>query len=355
MQKAAPIHSKDLSLIQLGLKKQNPSPFVEEDLVTEAVQEQDQSPVVFYHAQCTDGFTAAFCAWRYFEGRGTYIPVQFDEISSIEQLEALVPLDQKTIYILDFAFPLSVMDALVLKAKKVIWLDHHKTSFDLWCGEHYLTSMRTKYSEDFSYKNLEIVLDLDRSGAGLAWDYFFPAQSRPHLINYVEDFDLRLFQRDQTNFFILGLHAQGDWTFPKWQEVEEKGGYEGAALSLYLLDLIVQGKACDQFQKKLALESVDQAVSISLPGVELTPLAAMSSNLLANDVGALLLERGAPFAVCWQLTDLGRIKCSLRSDGEVDVEQIAALFGGGGHKTSAAFRVDPVQFLEWLSPQPVFN
>ena len=31
----------------------------------------------------------------------------------------------------------------------------------------------------------------------------------------------------------------------------------------------------------------------------------------------------------------GRIRCSLRSRGAVDVSQIAAKFGGGGHKMAA--------------------
>jgi len=32
----------------------------------------------------------------------------------------------------------------------------------------------------------------------------------------------------------------------------------------------------------------------------------------------------------------GRIRCSLRSTGTIDVSQIAAEFGGGGHKLAAA-------------------
>jgi len=37
-------------------------------------------------------------------------------------------------------------------------------------------------------------------------------------------------------------------------------------------------------------------------------------------------------------TDQGQVRCSLRSKGEVNVSQIAQIFGGGGHVTASGFR-----------------
>ena len=31
--------------------------------------------VVFYHAECTDGFTAAWAAWKKFGNRADYVPI----------------------------------------------------------------------------------------------------------------------------------------------------------------------------------------------------------------------------------------------------------------------------------------
>ena len=42
----------------------------------------------------------------------------------------------------------------------------------------------------------------------------------------------------------------------------------------------------------------------------------------------------------------GKIKGSLRSVGDLDVEQMAAHFGGGGHRHAAGFDVAEMQLQE---------
>ena len=51
------------------------------------------------------------------------------------------------------------------------------------------------------------------------------------------------------------------------------------------------------------------------------------------------MSEGEPFAACYYETAKGRVY-SLRSrEGGVDVSVIASLFGGGGHKNAAGFRI----------------
>ncbi|MFP4063271.1 MAG: hypothetical protein ACLFS2_10825 [Halochromatium sp.] len=58
----------------------------------------------------------------------------------------------------------------------------------------------------------------------------------------------------------------------------------------------------------------------------------------SSDVGAALCG-GEPFAACYWDTPAGR-RFSLRSDAQgLDVSQIAAGFGGGGHRHAAGFLV----------------
>lgn len=35
--------------------------------------------LVLHHANCADGFTAAWCAWRYFGDDAEYVPVQYGQ------------------------------------------------------------------------------------------------------------------------------------------------------------------------------------------------------------------------------------------------------------------------------------
>ena len=41
----------------------------------------------------------------------------------------------------------------------------------------------------------------------------------------------------------------------------------------------------------------------------------------------------------------GTVKCSLRSQGKVDVAAMAEKFGGGGHLNAAGFRLPMEQFM----------
>ncbi|WP_272872913.1 DHHA1 domain-containing protein, partial [Vibrio anguillarum] len=61
--------------------------------------------------------------------------------------------------------------------------------------------------------------------------------------------------------------------------------------------------------------------------------------MFASDTGNIMAI-GVPFSATYQETG-DRIKYSLRSveDGGIDVSEIAAKFGGGGHKHAAGFSI----------------
>ena len=87
-------------------------------------------PLVIYHANCTDGFGAAFAAWLKFGDNAEYLPMDYGKVKTPEDFDMKVSLAAKDngIYILDFSFPRPVMEALFAHAEKVVWLDHHATS-----------------------------------------------------------------------------------------------------------------------------------------------------------------------------------------------------------------------------------
>lgn len=81
-------------------------------------------PLIIYHANCTDGFGAAFCAWLKFGDEAEYIPMNYGEQSEFDVVN-------REVYILDFSFPKEVMEHIFEYAERVIWLDHHATSKQL--------------------------------------------------------------------------------------------------------------------------------------------------------------------------------------------------------------------------------
>ena len=68
--------------------------------------------------------------------------------------------------------------------------------------------------------------------------------------------------------------------------------------------------------------------------------------MFVSEIGSELVKKLPPIGIIWsQRKD--KIVVSLRSNGKVDVSKLAKKFGGGGHKASAAFRLDLNQKLPW--------
>jgi oligoribonuclease NrnB/cAMP/cGMP phosphodiesterase (DHH superfamily) len=79
-----------------------------------------------------------------------------------------------------------------------------------------------------------------------------------------------------------------------------------------------------------------------LPSAELVKFAGHKIYALncpyyfTSDLGHALAVKTHSFALLWSESD-GRIRCSLRSEGKIDVARIAKKYGGGGHKQSSGF------------------
>lgn len=158
---------------------------------------QDVAPkaVIFYHSPCTDGSVAEMVARAELEERGFQV-LSIPATHGPEKHALDVPESWhgSTVYVVDFWLPRDVLDRVVACSKAVHVLDHHKTAMD----EH--AEMVREEREALAAgkparrdgASLVVLLDNDRSGAGLAWDYFheLDAKPRPWYINYVEDHDL---------------------------------------------------------------------------------------------------------------------------------------------------------------------
>lgn len=90
-------------------------------------------PLVIYHANCTDGFGAAFVAWLKFGDDAEYLPMEYGATYNFDLSGVVInhvghEINGREVFILDFSFPREVMDDIFAHAKRVVWLDHHATS-----------------------------------------------------------------------------------------------------------------------------------------------------------------------------------------------------------------------------------
>ena len=311
-------------------------------------------PIVFYHAACTDGYGAAFVAWLALGDEADYVPVFHGRIQTLEALERALPdLRGRDVYIIDFSFSPELTREIFRRARRTVWLDHHATSFEAWCSPVYLETVGEVYTEsgrasDEAQGGLySILLDNRKSGALLAWEHFFPGTSTPRLLAYVDDYDRQALALPKAREFNVSLLSQAPWSFPQWRQLlADLGIHNGPSTPVFEM-MLREGTALRRSQAALVASMTPDAQAIRIPGWPDTGLALPCPSLLANDVGEELVSRCGTYAVCWHMHD-GVVKCSLRSQGEYNVEKLAALQGGGGHKNRAAFRVPLETFATWL-------
>lgn len=332
-------------------------------------------PLVIYHADCTDGFGAAFAAWLKLGDEVIYQPMAYADTSP--DVTANLCRDRE-VYILDFSFKKLVMEHIFEAAKRVVWLDHHKTAFEMWVGE---IPEEGSWYEDTNFMRAQHVIRLDnnKSGARLAWEYFHPDKEVPLFIQYIDDRDRWQFKLDGSKAFHAAIGALKPWNFHKWflslngvpfaKDVEARTD-EGA-----MRKLLGEGAAILRAQDAAVASTVKNArrcvilkptppnFSVNLidgdvPWVyDQDPSSgyiaslrglAVNTNKHMSEVGHELANQSGTFGLVWYMGADNRIKCSLRSNGEYDVSAIAKVFGGGGHKNAAGFETDINTLMGWL-------
>ena len=316
-------------------------------------------PLVIYHANCTDGFGAAFAAWLKLGDNAEYLPMDYNRALP-EQLHSPVGLE---LYILDFSLRRDQMDIFFQYADRVVWLDHHKTAFEMYG----LATTSPATTPDVLGKNAVpnyIRLDNNKSGAMLAWEYFHRGTEVPLLIQHIDDRDRWQFKMDGSRELHAALNSYKPWSFEQWHKYTldppevDFDIREGTAI-LRAHNQHVQA-TLKQARKIVIIPAIiDSAASYKAPWVWgnsaefgdfcfASGLAANAPAFLASDLGHELANRSGTFGLVWSMAGDGQIHCSLRSNGDYDVSAIAKAFGGGGHRNAAGFSTDIDTLMSWL-------
>ena len=255
-----------------------------------------------YHGNCADGFTAA---WVVRKALGE--DVEFH--AGVYQNEP-PNVEGRDVVMVDFSYKRTVLEQMRDRAASVLILDHHKTA------EADLKDLPGVVS----------VFDMNRAGARITWDHYFPNQEPPKLLLHVEDRDLWRFALRKTREIQASVFAY-PYDFKVWDFLM---GADTAQLAL-------EGEAIERKHFKDIRELVTVVTREFTIGGHTVPVANLPYTL-TSDAGHLL-AKGKPFAGCYWDTPDGRV-FSLRSqDDGMDVGEIAKQYGGGGHKHASGFRV----------------
>lgn len=256
-----------------------------------------------YHGNCADGFTSAWAARRAL-GDG----VEFH--AGVYQ-DAPPICDGRDVLLVDFSYKRAILEEMREHASSVTILDHHKTA------EADLRDLA----------GVEAVFDMNRSGARITWDYFFPGQSPPPVLLHVEDRDLWRFALEKTREIQANI-----FSYPYDFEVWDRLMFERPEV------LAAEGAAIERKHFKDIAELTKVVTRPMKIAGQVVPMANLPYTL-TSDAGHLLCGDEYPFAGCYWDTPEGRV-FSLRSrNNGADVGEIAKLYGGGGHAHASGFRV----------------
>lgn len=272
-----------------------------------------------YHGNCADGFGAA---WAVRAALG-------DAVEFHPGVYGKEPPDVagRDLILVDFSYKRPVLLDIANAARSVLILDHHKTAAADLVGLGYLAKSYGDFvPSDNPEARIGVVFDMERSGAGIAWDFFHPDKVRPALIDRIEDRDLWRFKYPDTRAVQACVFSY-PYDFDVWDRL----------FLAKLPDLEREGAAIERkhFKDIRELLSVVKR-RIKIAGHEIP--AASLPYTLTSDAGNIM-AKGEPFAACYYDTPDGRVFSLRSADDGMDVSAIAASFGGGGHQHAAGFQV----------------
>ena len=272
---------------------------------------------VIYHANCVDGFTAAWVAWKNGlkteEGPVTYISANYgDPVPMMEE--------DSDVYILDFSYPGAQLEAIQDRSRSLIVLDHHKTAeADL---------------RDFQARALDVIeFDMGKSGAMLAWEYFFPNQSTPLLVEYVQDRDLWKFIQPDSKAVNANIRS---WPF----DFESYTSIH-TALEHNFGGFALEGQAILRMNAKLVDDMVQRPTIVAAKDSGQRFLA-VNASVLFSEAADELLKRNPSEKVAgyWFDRGDGKRQWGLRSTPDYDCSVLAKALGGGGRAQASGFTED---------------
>lgn len=287
---------------------------------------------VIYHKKCPDGFTGFFLLHqsRLIDFNAKIMP----DVPSAK----FPPNDiNGNVIIIDVAYKFEVLEKIIKQSKSVLFIDHHVTIRDdtLKLEKMYPNKFKTIYNEK-------------KSGATLVWEYLYPKKKHPKFIDLIEDNDTGTWKIPGVKDFMSGFNVNYNLKLTNENIIKFKSLFKKSTV----LKLMKIGKIYNEYRQYLVDENSTRITITKFPSEMIYNQFRNQFNKIGQYKVAvycgsscpnpselakkILSDTKADIFVSWVLNlDRDEYVLTLRSEN-VDVGNIAKLFGGGGHTYAAA-------------------
>lgn len=275
--------------------------------------------IIISHRDCDDGMAAAWAAKQgllkhHIDEKN--ITVRFHVHRDVPDMSELV--DAHVIFT-DFIFPSEeTMRGIFDDANQVDIYDHHATAKEV--VDKYL-------SEEIPTLG-HVVFDMNRSGAGIAWDEMVE-ETRPAFIDLIEDNDLWRFNYEHTKPFMAAIRTRGtsfeqldnmlDWTSNQYE------------------NFINLGTFAEMAKNRMVEQSMAFAREVLVDGEKVN--VCNVPYYLCSEVAHECIGDNA-VGITWYQDVHGTYKLSFRSTDGESAKNMAVKYGGGGHGNAAGATVE---------------
>ena len=268
----------------------------------------DRVDTVIYHTSCNDGFCAAWLCHRHWP-EATYISVQYGQpVPDFDYING------KNVIIADFSYERDVAYDLWRRANALIILDHHKTAREELRGLSFC------------------VFDMNKSGARLTFEYLKEIgyeHGDPHwLVDYTEDNDLWRHSLPDSREISTAISSYPR-EFEVWDEIATRSPHS----------IAIEGIAIQRYRNVIIESHLRYVRVVTIDGYQAYLVQCTTSDI-GSDLADCLLKKDPNISIVIIATDtFDGVVYRLRGNGTIDVSKIAEAYGGGGHKSSAAFKL----------------
>jgi hypothetical protein len=293
---------------------------IKENFIERWESDEDIKRVVISHQNCDDG-AGVVEVFKY------YNKYELDNLHDIEYLmldysnfnfeDLLESLRGKLVYVGDFSFNKEQLDKLMTVVGDIVIVDHHESVLKMNIQD---------------YPNVH--LDLSRSGAILAWEFFYGVETKPpYIIELIGDRDVwNFFYGNHTKAMKMYISKNGHKDLHQYVSEDEEVAYVKLIDDLEPYILEVEREEAKHIKKAMT------ARPYNIHGVEFVGLNITSGvSEILNHASRIF---GKPSFAFWEDED-GIFQLSFRNyKDDIAVNDIARVYGGDGHFQASGNRVN---------------